>query len=202
MLGGLFERSTRKAPYPVLAKSVYNHFQDEQKRNSLYGHVVRAAQAKGTATAAEISDAMKRLKRALAKCCSNWDEESYCPIILSMDEVHILYTARGFDTGSCTVFSLWRSVLSELVTLPFCVLALSTVSRVVKLAPPKSIADSLREQTEDFDTPVPFTELPFDVYIVANPLTPGTKTIYSVGSFEFGRPMYVHSALASYKLIF
>ena len=33
--------------------------------------------------------------------------------------------------------------------------------------------------------PAPFTELPFDVNLIANPLAPGRETFDSVGSLEF-----------------
>jgi hypothetical protein len=54
----------------------------------------------------------------------------------------------------------------------------------------------LREQAEKHIIPPPFTELPFDVHIIEDPLVPGKETVASVGSFEFaskfGCTMYVH----------
>jgi hypothetical protein len=78
---------------------------------------------------------------------------------------------------------------------PFCVIFLSTIANVSKLAPEQWVADSLREQAADVLLPPPFTELPFDVHIIENPLVSGRDTVATVGSFEFaakfGRPMYI-----------
>jgi hypothetical protein len=51
----------------------------------------------------------------------------------------------------------------------------------------------MREGANANDLPVPFTELPFDVHIIADPLHPGIYGLESVGTLEFaakfGRPL-------------
>jgi hypothetical protein len=53
----------------------------------------------------------------------------------------------------------------------------------------------MRERADDRNLPVPFTELPFDVHIIADPLRPGRFDLKSVGTLEFtakfGRPLWV-----------
>lgn len=70
---------------------------------------------------------------------------------------------------------------------------MSTASHISRIAPSKKTAPSLREREEAILLPTPFTELPFDVDLIANPLVPGGETLESVGSLEFtakfGRPL-------------
>ena len=72
---------------------------------------------------------------------------------------------------------------------------MSTVSDIAKNAPSQETSPSLREQHKDRLLPAPYTELPFDVYVIANPLVPGQENLDSVGTFaftaKFGRPLYV-----------
>jgi hypothetical protein len=74
---------------------------------------------------------------------------------------------------------------------------MSTVSDVASIAPSHETTPSLREQHRDRILPAPFTELPFDVYVITNPLVPGKENLDSVGTFEFtakfGRPLYVEA---------
>jgi hypothetical protein len=110
-----------------------------------------------------------------------------------MDEVHVLYDQRIADGGSnYTLYSRLKSVLSEVVAEALCTIFLSTVSNVSKLPPSKELAPSLRDREYERFLPAPFTELPFDAHIIAEPLVPGQATLSSVGSLEFtakfGRP--------------
>ena len=78
---------------------------------------------------------------------------------------------------------------------PFCVVFLSTAGTVSELAPSQDVAPSIRERSDELELPSPFTELPFDVDLISEPLVPGKESIRSVGSLkftvQFGRPMYV-----------
>jgi hypothetical protein len=184
--------------YRSVSDCFYRYFQDQTRRDSFYEAVVEKSNLRRTATQMEASHALARVVAHLAMICSDWDPTVFCPIIMSVDEVHILFTARSLDVqGSYTLYSRWKSVLSELVQQPFCVVFLSTVSNISKLAPAKWVADSLREQAADLLLPAPFTEVSFDVHIIADPLVPGKETIASVGSFgftaKFGRPMSVYN---------
>ena len=73
------------------------------------------------------------------------------------------------------------------------VVSLSTTIHLSSLAPPKAAAPSMREKADGRILPAPFTELPFDVYIIKEPLAPGQETVTSVGSLKFtakfGRPL-------------
>jgi hypothetical protein len=126
--------------------------------------------------------------------CSKWPAATTCPILVSVDEVHVLYTHRGVDSGSdYTLYSRLRSILNEGVSYDFAFISLSTASHVSSLAPSKDLVPSMREKNNELTLPAPFTELPFDVYVTAKPLAPGQATLTSVGSLEFtakfGRPL-------------
>jgi len=58
----------------------------------------------------------------------------------------------------------------------------------------------MRERSNERILQAPFTELPFDVYVAAEPLAPGQATLSSVGSLEFtakfGRPLFYASYLS------
>jgi hypothetical protein len=113
-----------------------------------------------------------------------------------MDEVHVLFQRRYVDGQSeHTLYSRLKSVLSEIRTEPFCVVFLSTAGTVSELAPSQDVAPSIRERSDELELPSPFTELPFDVDLISEPLVPGKESIRSVGSLQFtvkfGRPMYV-----------
>jgi hypothetical protein len=187
----------KKSTYLAVADKFYNIFHDQGKRDRFYGGVIKRSEEERNATQADTSNAIERVVVALGTYCSDWNSVEFCPIIISLDEVHVLFTPRPLDAqSSYSLYSRFKSVLGDLVAKPFCVLSLSTVSTVSKLAPSKSVADSLREQAENRMIPPPFTELPFDVHIIEDPLVPGEETVASVDSFEFaskfGRPLYVH----------
>ncbi len=166
----------------------YNFFADSSNRSRFYDEVVTNSQNLDK----YIWASFKGLKKTLMQRCSDWP--SFCPLLISIDEVHVLYTSRGTDSGSkYTLYSLLKSVLNEGVKYDFATISLSTVSHVSSLAPSKAIAPSVRERNNELTLPAPFTELPFDVYIAADPLIPNQATLTSVGSLEFtakfGRPL-------------
>lgn len=146
-------------------------------------------------------DSFKKLKDYLMERCLEWPAKTVCPILVSLDEVHVLYTHRiNFDDESdYTLYSRLKSVISEGVKHDFALISLSTVSevstasQVSSLAPSKVHPSSMRVRDDESSLPAPFTELPFDVYINAQPLAPGQATLTSVGSLEFtarfGRPL-------------
>jgi hypothetical protein len=51
-------------------------------------------------------------------------------------------------------------------------------------APPTEVANSM-QRDDDQLLPAPFTELPFNVHITEEPLSPGKATLETVGSLEF-----------------
>jgi len=118
-----------------------------------------------------------------------------CPLLISVDEIHALYTHREVDFGSdYTLYSCFKSVLNKGVNRDFAVISLSTESHdVSSLAPAKVFTPSLRERGKERILSAPFTELPFDVYIIAKPLIADVETLTSVGTLEFtarfGRPL-------------
>ena len=180
----------KKVTYVHMAKAFYDLFADPSKRNTFYRGVIAVAK-QGPSTDVWIS--FEALKKSLKGHCSKWPC-NICPLLVSIDEVHVLYTHRGVDSGSdYTLYSLLKSVLNEGVKYNFAMISLSTVSRLSSLAPSKEAAVSMRERDHERILPAPFTELPFDVYIIAEPLAPGRATLTSVGSLEFtakfGRPL-------------
>jgi hypothetical protein len=70
---------------------------------------------------------------------------------------------------------------------------MSTASHIDNLAPSQGTAPSLRERNPEMSLPAPFTELPFDVDLIANPLARDQENLSSVGSLKFtvrfGRPL-------------
>ena len=125
--------------------------------------------------------------------CSDWPKATVS-VLISIDEVHVLYTHRSVDGGSdYTLYSHLKSVLNKGVSHDLGVVTLSTASHIASLSPSKETAPSMRERDNGCILPAPFTELPFDEYIINKPLAPGRATLASVRSLEFtakfGRPL-------------
>jgi hypothetical protein len=144
-----------------------------------------------------LSSSFNTLEDNLKERCSNWPVEG-CPVLISIDEVHVLFKFRDQDKGSAyNLFASLKSVLSEAVLSNFCVIFLSTATSIPDLAPAREVAPSIRERRIDCILPTPFCEVPFDAHIIENPLVAGKETLSSVGTLEFaakfGRPLYVVS---------
>jgi len=144
---------------------------------------------------------MKMSSRMLVGRCSKWPAKTFCPILVSLDEIHVLYTHRTVDIHSdYTLYSRLRSVLNEGLEYDVAFISLSTASHVSSLAPSKATAPSIRERADELRLPAPFTELPFDAHVIAQPLTPGQATLTSVGSMKFtakfGRPLFYATYLS------
>jgi hypothetical protein len=174
-----------------MATAFYKFFRDALQRERFYKDVVRNAE---TSPSGDVKQSFTVLKEGLKRCCSDWPSTGICPILISIDEVHVLYTHREIDMGSdYTLYSRLKSVLDDVVECDFGVVSLSTASHIPRLAPSKGIAPSARERDNERSLPAPFTELPFDVHVIAEPLAPDTATLTSVGSLEFtakfGRPL-------------
>jgi len=194
---------TKKMTYSSMVKKFYDLFTDTAKRNEFYVTVITKGASTSMTTSMGNTDlSFRGAQKSLMERCSDWPDKSQCPIIISMDEVHVLFTTRSQDRLPHTLYSRFKSVVSKLVSVDLCVLFLSTVSSVARLAPSKAVADSLRERSDNHILPPPFTELSFDAYITADPLASGKATLASVGSLaftaKFGRPMYVYPELLSF----
>ena len=163
-----------------MARVFYDSFANPSQRNVFYEGVVAVAR-KGPYI--DVWKSFENLKSSLKQRCSKWPPTTFCPLLVSIDEVDVLYTHRGVDSGSdYTLYSCLKSVLNEGVKHDFAMISLSTASRLSSPAPPKEAAASMRERDNEHILPVPFTELPFDVYVTAEPLAPGRATLTSVGS--------------------
>ena len=104
----------------------------------------------------------------------------------SLDEVHILYTHHSVDIRSgYTLYSRLRLVLNKGVKHNFAFISLSMASHVSSIGPSKEHAPSMQERANKCSLPAPFMELPFNVYVTAEPLAPSQATLTSVGSLEF-----------------
>lgn len=187
----LFPPNNGLYDYAYMVKAFYDLFADPSQRNVFYENVIVNAK-KGPYI--NVWASLDNLQGSLVKLCSKWPEASICPFVISIDEVHVLYTHREADIESNhTIYSRFKSVLNEGVKHHFVVITLSTASHVPSFAPAKGSTLSLQEQDKERILPAPFTELPFDVYIIAKPLVAGTETLASVGTQEFtarfGRPV-------------
>lgn len=185
----------RSTKYSHVAKAFHDLFADGPKRSIFYNQVIAGITSIQHRTQDEVSRAFKNLVGTLKGYCSDWPGKSVCPVIISMDEVHVLFKLRdGEKESTHTLYSRLKSVLSEVVSEAFCVISLSTATSISQLAPSRALAPSFRERDENIWLPSPFTELPFDAYINAHPLAPGQEDLSSVGSLEFtamfGRPLY------------
>jgi hypothetical protein len=182
-----------KVSYICMAKTFYDFFKDASKRDNFYRGVIIGALRNDAST--NVWQSFKMLEAYLMRRCSNWPSTE-CPILVSMDEVHILSNSRPQDADPAhTLYSHLTLVLNEVVSGNFCVLLLSTATTgsISKLAPSREVHPSAIAIDCDRLLPTPFTELPFDTYIISDPLISGKSTLASVGSLEFtskfGRPL-------------
>ena len=183
-----------KISYADMAEAFYNFFSESSRRTKFYNAVVTSRDPP-----ADPWKAFNELYELLKQRCSNWLPPANCPILISMDEIHVLFNLRGHDTEPPhTLYSRLKSVLSEGASADLCVISMSTATSIGKLAPAREVAPSMRERDAERNLPVPFTELPFDVHIIAEPLLPGQASLHSVGTLaftaKFGRPLWVHIA--------
>jgi hypothetical protein len=174
-----------------MANTFHGFFANPQQRYEFYVAVVQKAQK---APSKKVWHSLKELGDGLKDRCTEWPPIILCPLLISIDEVHVLYTHRAVDEGSdYTLYSRMKSVLNEGVSYNFGVISLSTVSHILSLSPSKETVSSMRERDDRRILPAPFTELSFDVYVIDNPLAPDRLTLSSVGSLEFtakfGRPL-------------
>lgn len=167
----------------------YDFFAELEKRNGFYEEVVANAKRGSDNVLRSFFD----LENYLKLRCSDWPSSGVCPILISIDEVHVLYAHRSQDRSDYTLYSRLKSVLYELRQISMAVLCLSTASHIPSLAPSKEIAPSMRERSDERKLPAPFTELPFDVFAIDDPLVSGKEFLNSVGSMKFaakfGRPL-------------
>jgi hypothetical protein len=183
--------------YAQLAKTFYDFFEVTSNRITFYTAVVSGAVSSNTlnpkVSSDEVWHSLASFVDYVKQRCNNWPPNE-CPLLISMDEIHVLFDQRAQDIESdYTLFSRLKSVLNELNLAPLCTIFLSTATMLSQLAPPKTVASSMRERDDEYNLPPPFTELPFDAYVISDPLVPGHATLDSVGSLEFtakfGRPL-------------
>jgi len=172
---------SEKVPYAYLAKAFYDFFASPSQINGFYERVVADARK---SPSANVWDSFKNFENSLKRRCSNWPS-TVCPFVISIDEVHVLYNRR-MDIGSdCTLYSLFVSVLNK---HNFVTVTLSTERRTASLR-----ALSLKERPDERILAPELTELPFDVYVIADPLICNRETLASVGllkfTAKFGRPL-------------
>lgn len=179
--------------YKEIAHGFHEFFANTNNRDSFYNAVVRGS---STLQHQGAGQTWIYFKEALQSRCSDWPEASVCPVLISFDEVHVLFESRAHDKSEHTIYSHLKSVISSLVD-DFCVIVMSTASSVSKVAPsrliaPSLIAPSLRERASDIKLPVPFTELPFDAHIL------GHRSPYSRRAF-FSTSLPLFTSLAYWK---
>ena len=183
----------KKMGYSDLTQAFFSLFDNEEQRNSFYDKVV--VMANPTEDPAILQNAASNLQTTLNDHYKDAPSKGYS-FIMALDEVHVLYEPRPQDFGTThNLFSLLKSVLSDIVGWNFCVVALSTTTSITAIAPSKEVAPSLRERTAKMNPPAPFTELPFDAFLINEPLQDNMVTMSSVGTLKFtakfGRPLLV-----------
>ncbi|KIL66650.1 hypothetical protein M378DRAFT_10017 [Amanita muscaria Koide BX008] len=166
----------KKVSYESMVMTFRGFFAEPLQRIEFYEAVVRKAQESPDTTRTSVWNSLKELTDGLKDRCVKWLPTTQCPILISIDEVHAV---------SSTLFV----VVLMIGRTPF--ITLST-----NLSGIKETASSMRGRT----LPAPVTELPFDVYVINQPLTPSQATLASVGSLgftaKFGRPLFYSSYLS------
>jgi hypothetical protein len=164
-----------------MAKVFYDFFARPSLRKGFYEGVVKDAK-KGPRV--KVWESFKKLEDSLKQRCSNWPT-TVCPLLISVDEVQVLCNRKEDIGSNCSLYSQFVSVLNEGWNCNFGTITLSTKRN-------NSGLPSDERYGERIFSPE-FTELSFDLYVIANPLTCGRETLASVGSLEFtarfGRPL-------------
>jgi hypothetical protein len=120
-----------------MAMAFHEFFAIPEQREEFYAAVVQKAR---TGPYESVWDSFNKLEDYLKKSCSKWSPTTVCPL-LSIDDVHILYTHRTIDSGSDYIlYSLMKLVLNEGISCGFGVITLSTASHITGLAPSKEVA--------------------------------------------------------------
>jgi hypothetical protein len=102
--------SSAVVSYKCMARKFYDFLADPMLRNEFYNEVVADAQ-KHPSTA--VWSFFMTLKNGLKECCCNWLDAFY-PLLLLLDEVHMLYTDCEADIRlNYTLYLHLKSVLNE-----------------------------------------------------------------------------------------
>ena len=188
--------ATQKVSYAHIVRTFYDFFDTPAKRHEFHLDVIAKSKLSVNENVSqnELSRDFGTLHTLLMQRCSDWPTSATCPILISIDEIHVLFQPRAKDVQTAhTLYSHLKSVLNSAVSSPVCTIVISTATNVTKLAPSRAVAPSMHVRADDRELPVPFTELPFDVHIIADPLRPGICGLESVGTLEFtakfGRPL-------------
>ena len=144
-----FFSASAKVSYACMAKTFYDFFSDPLERNDFYQEVT--ANAPGlNRRSTDVWESFRMLKNSLKERCFDWPVTS-CPLLMSVDEVHVLYTERSCDVESeHSLYSHFTSVLSEATSQDFCVLLLSTKIHVTKVAPPTGVPSSFHARNDAY----------------------------------------------------
>jgi hypothetical protein len=192
----IFFPTLKQFSYASMAKRFYDFFAERESRRHFYLKVV-ASSNPNSERIEEITAPFRVLQRYLSKRCTDWPTKSkFCPFIISMDEIHVLYNPRNMEVQSpYTLYARLKSALRGGTSADLCAIFLTTATSVNKIAPSKDVAPSYRERESERFLPAPFTELPFDPFVISDPLVPKQLGLDDVGSLaftaKFGRPMYV-----------
>lgn len=173
--------------YKRLVRKCFKLFDSERKRKEFYTQVVEDSHP--TTHVQPFRTALEGISTFFRTTCYDFDD---LPLIMAIDEIHVLYkTSKGSRT-SHTVYSRLSSVLSEVRRYRFCVVSMSTTLPDSDVAP-------YEKTTTDLPDPVPFTALSFDPFVTAEPLKPykiHSETAGQLGFMvKFGRPLSVNTHL-------
>jgi hypothetical protein len=110
-------------PYRTMVKQFYDFFGNTSSRNGFYKRVTDNVPQ--TTSSEDVTWSFKAFEDSVQMCCSDWPVD-LCPILISMDEIHVLFNLQVQDAGSIyDLYSCLKSVLSEVVSGDFCFLFLS-----------------------------------------------------------------------------
>jgi hypothetical protein len=151
-----------------MVRTFYNFFNTPAQRHTFYLDVIAKSKLLVNEIISQnvLSYDFDALHKPLVQRCSDWPATKTCPILISMDEIHVLFEQRAEDLQTPhTLYSRLKSVLSRAVSSPFCTIFLSTAINVTKLAPSKAVHPSMCVRALADDRSIPFTEFAFDVHI-------------------------------------
>jgi hypothetical protein len=134
-----------------MAKRFYDFFAERERRRNFYLKVV-ASSNPNSETIEEITAPFRVLLQTyLSRRCIDWPAKSeFCPFLISIDEIHVLYNPRNMeDQSPYTLYARLKSALRGGTSADLCAIFVTTATSVNKIAPSKDVAPSNRERESD-----------------------------------------------------
>ncbi|KAF7420956.1 hypothetical protein PC9H_011475 [Pleurotus ostreatus] len=169
--------------------AIQNHFKilfdTPHERRAFYDHVIFKILDMPLPNTNQLTETAREMFEAVEL------HKDHFPVILALDEVHVLFNDKRGSTQH-SIYSRLKSVLADLGQRIGTVV-LSTATFIPLVAPSKEIAPSARERAGDLFLPAPYTELSFDVHCRSHPLSKNLS-LNDIGTLKqvsiFGRPLW------------